>query len=551
MVCSANPVEAEDPVVDCMVRLGDPRLRGEAARALAEATSARSVFLFVLDRDTGGLVAAPAVQQPEVEGSSWVALLERCRADGRHTGDVSYPPHSTHIREVIACSHSGACLVFVGKPASIETIERLLPLLATSLRAEHAVTTLTSELAVSRVRVRKAAGLARSLERARGELQEQAGALEEARRRAEAATRMKDEFLAMLGHELRNPLAPIVTATEVLRLQGDESREVQIIERQSRQLMRLVDDLMDVARMSRGIVELHVERMEVADVVAQAVRDASNLLEQRRQKLTVAVPSYGLPVDVDMDRMAQVVANLLTNASRYSALETEVAVSARRSGDHVLVQVRDEGFGIAPEMLDTIFERFVQESQSLDRSSGGLGLGLAIVKNLVELHGGEVRASSSGLGKGSQFTIRLPLGLHPRKITDKWSPAIAPTPAAFESRRVLLVDDNEDAVELLGEALSRMGHSVRVAFDGPSALAMASGFLPEIAVLDIGLPVMDGYELARRLRKIHGEKLQLIALTGYGQPDDHTLSKAAGFHTHLVKPVEIEEVVRAMTEFPA
>ncbi len=298
--------------------------------------------------------------------------------------------------------------------------------------------------------------------------------------------------------------------------------------------------------MSRGTVELKVERVEVADVIGHAVHLASNLLEQRRQKLVVEVASHGLPVDVDIDRMAQVLANLLTNASRYSAMDTEVTLSAGRSGDHVVLHVRDEGFGIAPEMLDSIFERFVQESQSLDRSSGGLGLGLAIVKNLVELHGGEVRASSSGLGKGSQFSIRLPLGLHTRKTTDRWSPAVEPSPPPFQQRRVLLVDDNEDAVELLGEALTRKGHLVRVAFDGPSALAMASGFLPEIAILDIGLPVMDGYELARRLRTIHGEKLQLVALTGYGQPDDRSLSKEAGFTTHLVKPVELEEVVKAM-----
>ncbi|WP_437798850.1 ATP-binding protein [Sorangium sp. So ce693] len=394
----------------------------------------------------------------------------------------------------------------------------------------------------------------KKLEVAAREREELLRRAEDARRDAERANRAKDEFLAMLGHELRNPLAPIVTALHLMRLRagGHAERERLVIERQIKHLTALVDDLLDVSRITRGKVELKKQRTELAEVVAKAVELASPLLEQRRHHLTVTVPSSGLAVDGDVMRLAQVISNLLTNAAKYTESGGEIAVRAERTEGEVVLSVRDNGIGIAPEMLASVFERFVQERQALDRSQGGLGLGLAIVHNLVAMHGGRVSAHSEGRGRGSEFTIRLPAAASAR--SPEAAPARPPagtlgTPSLVERRRILLVDDNLDAVELLAESLGAMGHATRVAADGPSALRIAEEFAPDVALLDIGLPVMDGYELARRLREQPaGERVRLIAITGYGQEADLRRSKGAGFETHLVKPIQIDRLTALIEE---
>ncbi len=361
----------------------------------------------------------------------------------------------------------------------------------------------------------------------------------EAQRAAEDATRAKDEFLAMLGHELRNPLSPIVTATRLLKRRGVDGREIQIIERQLGQLVRLVDDLLDVSRITRGKIELHDERVALADVVARAIETTSPLLEQRRHPLVVSVPDT-LVVRGDPGRLAQVFANLLTNASKYSDPDSEIRVWARALGQRVEIRVRDRGIGIRADLLERVFDVFVQQPQSLDRSAGGLGLGLAIVQNLVKAHGGTVRAESGGLGAGSDFIVDLPLA--PSKPGD-WQ--AAPCPSDPDERRaarhrVLVVDDNEDAAETLAHTLEVMGHRVQIAFDGKTALDVAAKFHPEVALLDIGLPVMDGYELASRLKMMPGgADVRLIAVTGYGQARDRAAALKAGFSEHVVKPVDI------------
>ncbi|WP_437715636.1 ATP-binding protein [Sorangium sp. So ce448] len=395
------------------------------------------------------------------------------------------------------------------------------------------------------------------LEAAAREREELLRRAEDARRDAERANRAKDEFLAMLGHELRNPLAPIVTALHLMRLRagGHAERERLVIERQIKHLTALVDDLLDVSRITRGKVELKKQRIELAEVVAKAVELASPLLEQRRHHLTVTVPSSGLAVDGDVTRLAQVISNLLTNAAKYTESGGEIAVRAERAEGEVVLSVRDNGIGIAPEMLASVFERFVQERQALDRSQGGLGLGLAIVHSLIAMHGGRVSAHSEGRGRGSEFTLRLPAA------ANACSPGAAParppagtqgTPAPAGRCRILLVDDNLDAVELLAESLGALGYTTRVASDGPSALRIAEKFAPDVALLDIGLPVMDGYELARRLREQPaGERVRLIAITGYGQQGDFRRSEGAGFETHLVKPIQIDRLTSLLEEPPA
>jgi PAS domain S-box-containing protein len=361
------------------------------------------------------------------------------------------------------------------------------------------------------------------------------------RAQAENANRAKDEFLAMLGHELRNPLAPILTATTLMRLRGGDAIEKArtVIERQAQHLVHLVDDLLDVSRITRGKVELKRARVELAEVVARAIEMASPLIEQRRHELHLQVPPRGLAIDADPARIAQVVANLLTNAAKYTEPGGRIAITGARIGDVVELVVRDNGIGIAPEMLPHVFEQFVQERQALDRSQGGLGLGLSIVRSLVELHGGTAVATSAGRGGGSELTIRLPaadVATSPGMQAIERPAKQAPT----EGRRILVVDDNEDAASLLAECLEMMGNTTRVAHDGPQALRVVDEFVPELALLDIGLPVMDGYELAVQLRaKLGDDRLRLVAITGYGQESDRQRALDASFDAHLVKPIDL------------
>ena len=364
----------------------------------------------------------------------------------------------------------------------------------------------------------------------------------------EAASRAKDEFLAMLGHELRNPLSPIATALQLMKLRGDTriSREQQVIERQVNHLTRLVDDLLDVSKITRGKVELRKERVDVAEVIAKAVEMASDLLEQRQHALSLDIAHQRLMVDGDPVRLAQVVANLLTNAARYTERGGKIAVSARSEGgegeaEQIVVRVKDNGSGISADLLPRIFDLFIQGHRSSDRAQGGLGLGLALVKNLVALHGGSVVARSDGLGKGSEFVIRLPPSAEKGDAPSaRAEPERASPSASGHGRRILMVDDNNDAADSLAELLRDVGHEVVVAYSPVAALELVDAFRPEVAILDIGLPVMDGYELAARLRSnpVTAGCL-LIALTGYGQSRDRARSEEGGFQYHLVKPVDL------------
>ena len=386
---------------------------------------------------------------------------------------------------------------------------------------------------------------------------QQHAAVEEAhaaRCEAEAANRAKDEFLAMLGHELRNPLAPIQTALQLMRLRSDGSaeRERTVIERQVKHLTRLVDDLLDVSRIVRGKVELKRERVNISDVVAKGIELASPLIEQRRHTLDVRVPRHGLQVDGDSLRLAQVLSNLLANAAKYTEQGGTITVAAERVENHAVVCVRDNGMGITPEMLPRIFDLFVQERQTLDRSQGGLGLGLAIVRSLVHMHGGTVKAHSDGPGRGSELVVRLPLCSSAEASADQAVQGPGRTAHPTVGRRdirILVVDDNEDAADMLVEALAADGYSVRTANDGPAALRVAAEFRPHVALLDIGLPVMDGYELAERLQQLPEiSGIRLFAVTGYAQDADRERSVAAGFHGHFAKPLDVDVLGRILRD---
>jgi PAS domain S-box-containing protein len=360
--------------------------------------------------------------------------------------------------------------------------------------------------------------------------------------------RSKDEFLAVLGHELRNPLAPILTALHIMRLRaGDDAteRERAVIERQVSHLSRLVDDLLDVSRATMGKIDLRRERIDVATAVARGVEIARPLIASKGHELTVSVPVGALFVDGDVVRLAQVIGNLLHNAAKYTDPGGHIEVAGAIDGADVTIRVRDDGQGIPADRLPAMFELFVQGEQPPDRSQGGLGVGLALVRSLVQLHGGRIDARSGGPGCGSEFVIRLPAvsELQPRRPERRAAPQQGQKP-----RRVLIVDDDVDATEMLAQALKAAGHEVREEHDGTSALVAAAQFQPDVVLLDLGLPGMDGIEVARRMRSYPqlGD-VRIVALTGFGQGSARTRSAAVGIESLLVKPVDMQTIMDAVT----
>jgi PAS domain S-box-containing protein len=362
---------------------------------------------------------------------------------------------------------------------------------------------------------------------------------------AEQATRAKDEFLATLGHELRNPLAPILTALELMRLRGGRiSSEQEVIERQAQHLTRLVDDLLDISKIGRGAVALTKRWTPIRTIISKAVEVASPLFEQRFHRLEFDVPEGDGAFFGDEMRLVQVFANLLVNAAKYTDPNGRISVRVTTRDDWLDVTIADDGRGIEPALLPHIFDLFVQGEQGVERAKGGLGIGLSLVRSLVELHGGTVEARSDGPGTGSTFTVRLPregarLDVGPEPTEE---------PATRKrALRVLLVDDNADALVLLAEVLRAVGHDVVTAADPTEALRVAPEFRPEVAVLDIGLPIMDGYVLGARLREaLAPANIRLISLSGYGQPRDRERSLGAGFDLHLVKPVSSADLIASL-----
>ena len=372
-------------------------------------------------------------------------------------------------------------------------------------------------------------------------------AAERARADAEAASVAKDHFLAMLSHELRNPLAAIRNAVVTARLDGSRrERALEIAGRQADQLTRILDDLLDVARVSQGHLALRTERLYLSRIVELAVEATRGLMDERGHVLRVSLPHEGVEVEADASRIEQVIVNLLSNAAKYTEPGGRVDLSVERDGADVTVVVRDSGIGIAPEVLPKIFDLFVRADNSRNRAQGGLGIGLTLVRRLVELHGGRVDATSDGPGAGATFTVRLPALDATAEASLGGSTDRAPSRRA----RVVLVEDNPDAAESLLMLLELLGHQVRTFGDGVTALAAASANPPDVMIVDIGLPGIDGYEVARRARRDPAlARVVLVALTGYGREEDKRDALRAGFDRHLVKPVEpgaIEGLVAEM-----
>jgi CheY-like chemotaxis protein len=363
-----------------------------------------------------------------------------------------------------------------------------------------------------------------------------------------AADRKKDDFLALLAHELRNPLAPIVNALSTMQRTNDgplRERCQAIMQRQVGHMVRLIDDLLDVSRIDRNKMELRRAPLTVADVVSNAVETARPVIEGAGHALEIALPDAPLVVDGDLTRLAQVFANLLTNSAKYTPRGGRIRLEARRAGSEVVVTVRDTGIGIPPEALPDIFDMFSQVDRTLERSTGGLGIGLALVRGIVEMHGGRVGASSAGPGRGAEFSVRLPLIAPPSAGAGEVAAGGRSGWAPGRPWRVLVVDDNRDAAESMAELLRACGNEVAVAHDGLDAVARAEALRPELVLMDVAMPRLNGLEATRRIRQQPWSRgMRIVALTGWGQEADRARTAQAGCDGHLVKPVSLE----ALTE---
>ena len=381
--------------------------------------------------------------------------------------------------------------------------------------------------------------------------------LERAQAQAEALVdlhRRKDEFLAMLSHELRNPLAAITNAVELLDLEKDaafQQKARTIIRRQVGNLVVLVNDLLEVSRVLSGRIQLHEEELDLRGIAQQAVETARTLIDERKHRLNVAFPQEPAWVLGDAIRLEEVIVNLLSNAAKYTPEGGDIWLSIKEEGEEVVIRVRDSGVGIAPDLLPQIFDLFTQAQRTLDRSQGGLGIGLTVVRKVIEMHGGTTEAHSSGLGQGSEFIVRLPALRWPARPAKVYATKGA---QPVQTWRVLVVDDNVDSADSIAAILETSGHEVEVAYSAQKALEMAVEHQPDIVLLDIGLPDMDGFEVAKHLRQTPELKqMRLIAITGYGQQSDRQRSREAGFDEHMVKPVEwqkLEELLASLMKRP-
>jgi signal transduction histidine kinase/ActR/RegA family two-component response regulator len=526
---------------DLLLALAAPERRADGARAVAEALGASGLLLYVKDPELEVMLPAPGMPKTVVGGARWREFLRRCPQENRIAAEVDLADAGSITAQAV--TRDGAALILLGASqtaAMLDELEGEFPLLAALLNAQQALQIERAEAAEAREAAARASTLAQALDVARA-------ASAELNLQLRREHERKDEFLAMLAHELRNPLSPLVNSIEILRrgpaaAEQGVTRQLDLMSRQLRQLTRLVDDLLDVSRVSRGMIDLRRERLALNDVLADAADAARPLIESRSHLLQRnTAGAIGVYVNGDRVRLTQVFVNLLANAAKYTDPGGRISISVVSDQRRVSVVVQDTGVGIPQNMLTRVFEMFTQVPASLGRAQGGLGIGLTLVRRLVELHGGRVSAYSRGEGQGSTFTVSLPQVLGAAVP----GPAPAPAPAvvrptatgARTGARVLVVDDNRDGAETLAAVLEFMGATPRIAHDGEEALRAAREFAPQLVLLDIGLPGMDGYETARRLRELPGQRPRLVALTGYGSEQDKQRALEAGFDEHHVKPL--------------
>ena len=520
-------VDDQIPNLDAMEALLSP-----LECRLVRAHTADEALLALLEQDFAAIVLD--IRMPGMSGIELADLI-KTRPRSRHVPILFLTAHMFNEKDILRGYGTGA-VDYLVKPIHGEILRSKISVFVELFRKTRELARVNDSLqreAVERARVEEALRLAnQDLEQ---RVRDRTDALERADRR-------KDEFLAVLGHELRNPLAPIVSAIEVLEWTGvSESNASQaraVVRRQVRHMTRLIDDLLDVGRITSDRLVLQLSAVDLTAVIAAAVETSRPVIEEFGHRLTITSPTRSILLQVDAARLSQVLSNLLTNAAKYTPLGGEIHVVADADANGVVIRVRDDGVGIERQHLQSIFDLFVRVGQSDGLGGGGLGIGLALAQRFVQMHGGRLEATSEGTGKGSEFSIWLP----PSILTDSAheAGALGETDPQHR-RRVLVVDDNHDAADMLSAMLMGWGHDARPAYESETALALAEEFEPEIALLDLGLPGMDGYTLGERLRsRPWACALVLVAVTGRGQEDDRARTRNAGFNDHLVKPVALE-----------
>ena len=503
--------------------LGENLIKASSAREALDQLLKNEITIVLMD-----------VSMPEIDGFELAAMI---RQHPRYQKTAIIFVSAVHLTDLdrLRGYESGA-VDYVSVPVIPELLRAKVSVFAELYRKTSEFERLNRELE-QRVAERTA------------ELQKSVDKQKELADKLRAADRRKDEFLALLAHELRNPLAPIRNAVGILRRKGSGDPQLgwchDVIERQSNQLNRLVDDLLDVSRITRGKIQLRRETVDLATVIAGAIETSAPLIHQHGHALRVSTPQRSLLVSGDASRLTQVVANLLNNAAKYQNEGGTIDLELRAEGGEAVVTVTDGGIGLSREMLSEAFELFAQGERTPDRAQGGLGIGLSLVKQLVELHRGKVSARSDGPGRGSEFEIRLPC-LDPARCNGTERPHEPVVHADGAGRRILVVDDNVDAADSLAVLLRLDGHQVALAYDGPQAIEIAQTERPSVILLDIGLPGMDGYEVCRRLREGGFASARVIAMTGYGQDKDRQRAMEAGFDEHTVKPVEFAALKRLL-----
>jgi len=504
--------------------LGENLIKASSGREALEHLLKTEITLVLMD-----------VSMPDLDGFE---LAEIIRQHPRYEKTAIIFVSAVHLSDLdrLKGYESGA-VDYVSVPVVPELLRAKVTVFAALYRKTREAERLTAELE-RRVAERTAeleAAVARQIDLARQLLD---------------ADRRKDEFLALLAHELRNPLAPIRNAVNIMHMKGLDDPDLiwchDVIERQAKQLTRLVDDLLDVSRITKGKIRLRTEQLDLRDVVHDAVETSRPLIDEMGHQITVEMPQTPLLVRGDPARLTQVVANLLNNAAKYQMENGTITVRIEHDGTDSVIVVKDGGIGITRESMPRIFDLFTQGERAPDRAAGGLGIGLSLVKQIVELHGGTVRAESPGPGLGSEFVVHLPASIDSLVTqADGTSEAV---PSADAPRSILVVDDNEDAAESMAMLLRLRGHEVVVAHNGEDALRLAGERPPSVVLLDIGMPGMDGYEVCRRFRTSGLGEMRIIAMTGFGLEQDRQRSKEAGFDAHTVKPVAIAELVKLLAE---
>ncbi|MDI1228590.1 MAG: ATP-binding protein [bacterium] len=547
-----------DPAkLNCLTELADPALRGKAAVRVAALYGSDSIILFIKD-DAIGLPLPPSgFPQTLPDGKRWQKFLKQCIENGT-AQEVLPVPGLPAAQSVIGIGgEKGTVIAFIGGALADDAytdIPAILPVLDLALKGEQVarIAEANAQLAVERIAV--AHRLAESLDKARLDLAKILIKSRAAQQELKMADQRKNEFLALLAHELRNPLAPIGNALELLRLGIDKPAMVQkvqeIMQTQFMQMVRLIDDLMDVSRISTGKILLKKEVLNLSDVLLSAIDAAKPQLEANGHRLDVHLPHAHSDLLADPTRLNQVFINILNNAAKFTPKGGQVTVTVTPSVSHVDVSVTDTGKGVPKEIASKIFTMFAQGDDNVSRTTGGLGIGLGLAKNLVELHGGTISVVSEGTDKGSTFTVRLPL--HTGAASKQEPAPAAGTGRAEVALKVLIVDDNKDSAKTMGWTLEMLGHEYRLAYDGESALQIAQTYVPQLILLDIGLPGMTGYEVCAAMKASPSLRDSLlIAQTGWGQSQDKEKAKAVGFDYHLVKPVNIHELKQIIANYRA